>query len=160
MGEGFGDYLAASFYADLKSPVLKPCVGSWDAVSYSSANPPNLRRVDSQKKFPDDMEGEEHADGEIWSACLWELRTALGGKKADQLVLAHHFLIPPTATFRDAAEALVTADQNLNQGQNEATIRDSVTSLLSGMGWRNGAISSSGGIQSMLPWAACRATCR
>jgi Zn-dependent metalloprotease len=127
MGEGFGDYLAASFFADLKGAPLKPCVGSWDAVSYSSTNPPCLRRVDSHKKYPDDLEGEEHDDGEIWSACLWELRTAIGAKKSDQLVLAHHFLETPTAAFRDAAEALVTADKNLNQGQNEATIRDIFT---------------------------------
>src|SRR5262249_26460091 len=33
MGEGFGDYLAASFFADHKPARLRPCVGTWDGVS-------------------------------------------------------------------------------------------------------------------------------
>jgi hypothetical protein len=68
--------------------------------------------------------GEEHEDGEIWSACLWELRNAVGGRVADKLVIAHHFLISRTASFEDAANALITADKNLNQGRNESVIRD------------------------------------
>jgi len=124
MGEGFGDYLAASFFADAKPAKLRPCVGTWDAVSYSGDDPPNLRRLDSNKKFPKDVRGEVHDDGEIWSACLWELRGQLGRKTADQLVLAHHFQISRSATFEDAANALVTVDKVLNQSRNEAVIRD------------------------------------
>ena len=123
MGEGFGDYFAASFFASLKGPSLQPCVGSWDAVAYSDESPPCLRRVDGSKHYPTDIEGEEHADGEIWSACLWELRTQVGGQAADRLVIAHHFLIRATSTFREAADALITADKQLNRGKNEATIR-------------------------------------
>lgn len=124
MGEGFGDYLAASFFADLKPARLQPCVGSWDAVSYSGDDPPSLRRLDSNKKYPRDLHGEVHDDGEIWSACLWELRAALGGRVADKLVIAHHFLLTPQSGFEDAAKALLTTDQQLNQGRNLAVIRD------------------------------------
>ena len=124
MGEGFGDYLAASFFADLKPARLQPCVGSWDAVSYSGDDPPSLRRLDSNKKYPRDLHGEVHADGEIWSACLWEIRAALGGRVADRLVIAHHFLLTPQSGFEDAAKALMTTDQQLNQGRNLAVIRD------------------------------------
>lgn len=35
MGEGFGDYLAASFYAGVNNGFQAACVGDWDAVSYS-----------------------------------------------------------------------------------------------------------------------------
>ena len=124
MGEGFGDYLAASFFADSKPVKLKPTVGNWDAVFYSGAEPPCLRRLDSNKKYPKDLVGEEHDDGEIWSACLWELRNSLGGRTADQLSIAHHFLISRTPSFENAANALITADKNLNQGRNETVIRD------------------------------------
>ncbi|QHT65332.1 peptidase M36 [Rhodocytophaga rosea] len=124
MGEGFGDYLAASFFSDNKPDVLKPTVGNWDAVAYSGAEPPCLRRLDSNKKYPKDIVGEEHDDGEIWSACLWELRKALGGRTSDQLVIAHHFLLTPTTKFEEAANALITADKRLNDGRNENTIRD------------------------------------
>ncbi|MCI0563972.1 MAG: M36 family metallopeptidase, partial [Nitrososphaera sp.] len=124
MGEGFGDYLAASFFADIKPQELRPTIGNWDAVAYSGAEPPCLRRLDSNKVYPRDLTGEEHNDGEIWSACLWELRTALGRRTTDQLVIAHHFLISRTATFEDAAKALITADKSLNEGRNENVIRD------------------------------------
>ena len=124
MGEGFGDYLAGSFFADLKSDSLKPCVGSWDATSYSAEEPPCLRRLDSNKKYPKDMVREEHDDGEIWSACLWELRAGIGRRKADKLILAHHFLISRLAKFEDAANALLVADEQLNEGANATTIRD------------------------------------
>ncbi|HEU4768282.1 MAG TPA: M36 family metallopeptidase [Pyrinomonadaceae bacterium] len=124
MGEGFGDFLAASFFADAKPEVLRPTLGNWDAVAYSGAEPPCLRRLDSNKKYPKDMTGREHADGEIWSACLWELRNSLGRTTSEKIVFAHHFLLSPKATFEDAAKALITVDKQLNQGRNEAAITD------------------------------------
>jgi Zn-dependent metalloprotease len=124
MGEAFGDYLAASFFAEVKSDILKPTVANWDATSYSVAMPPNLRRVDSTKLYPKDIVGEVHDDGEIWSACLWELRRALGRRAADKLIIAHHFLLDRMATFEDAANALITTDKTLNQGRYENVIRD------------------------------------
>ncbi|QIF01669.1 M36 family metallopeptidase [Roseimicrobium sp. ORNL1] len=127
MGEGFGDYLAASFFASAKPANLQPTVGSWDAVAYSGDNPPNLRRMDSTKKYPRDMVGEEHSDGEIWSAALWELRNAVGSRTADQLVLAHHFQLTRNATFEDGANALITVDEVLNEGRNISVIRDIFT---------------------------------
>jgi Zn-dependent metalloprotease len=124
MGEGFGDYIAGSFFVNMKPAALKPTVGSWDAVAYSGDEPPALRRLDSNKKYPKDITHEEHNDGEIWSACLWEIRAAIGGKQADKLIIAHHFLIGPRAKFEDAARALITTDKNLNKGVNEKMIRD------------------------------------
>ena len=98
MGEGFGDYLAASFYADAGDATHQAahaaCVGEWDASSYSSASPPCLRRVDGTKTYPGDLVGSVHADGEIWSAALWEIRSQLGATTTDTLVLEHHFNIP------------------------------------------------------------------
>ena len=124
MGEGFGDYLAGSFFAEHKPARLRPCVGTWDGVSYSHDDPPCLRRLDSKKNYPKDVTGEVHDDGEIWSACLWEIRTALGARAADKLVIASHSLLSPTALFADGANALITADAQLNAGKNEAVIRD------------------------------------
>jgi Zn-dependent metalloprotease len=124
MGEGFGDFLAASFFADLKPQALRPTIGNWDAVAYSGAEPPSLRRLDSNKKYPKDITGEEHDDGEIWSACLWEIRAALGRRITERLVIAHHSLLTRFATFEDAAKALITADSQLNDGGNENVLRD------------------------------------
>jgi Zn-dependent metalloprotease len=124
MGEGFGDFLAASFFSDVKPKNMKPTVGNWDATAYSGAEPPYLRRLDSNKQYPKDLRGEVHDDGEIWSACLWELRAALGRAATEQLVIAHHFLLARDSGFEQGANALITADKNLNKGANEKVIRD------------------------------------
>lgn len=125
MGEGFGDYLAATFFERVKAANLKPCVGTWDGVSYGKGDPRCLRRLDSAKKYPHDLVQEEHDDGEIWSACLWELRAAIADPQiADRLVLAHHFLLMSHASFSDGANALITADKNLNEGKHKAAIVD------------------------------------
>jgi Zn-dependent metalloprotease len=124
MGEGFGDFWAASFFSDAKPKEMKPTVGNWDATAYSGDEPPNLRRLDSNKKYPKDIAGEVHDDGEIWSACLWELRNTLGRTTTERLVIAHHFLLSRDAGFQDGANALITADKNLNKGKNETAIRE------------------------------------
>ncbi len=123
MGEGFGDFWAASFFSDAKPKEMKATVGNWDATAYSGDEPPNLRRLDSNKKYPKDIAGEVHDDGEIWSACLWELRNTLGRTTTERLVIAHHFLLSRDAGFEDGANALITADKNLNKGKNESAVR-------------------------------------
>lgn len=127
MGEGFGDYLAASFYATAGDAAFQTahaaCVGEWDATAYSSSDPPCLRRVDGDKMYPDDLTGAIHGDGEIWSAALWDIRTALGATITDTLVLEHHFALPANATMPDAAQALLAADTNINGGENQDAIR-------------------------------------
>lgn len=140
MGEGFGDYLAATVFNDAKPAHLQNCVGSWDATAYSKDDPPCLRRLDSKKQYPKDMKGEVHEDGEIWSACLWEIRQAMGRKAADKLILSHHFLLQKDASFQDAAEALIQADQQLNGGKNGSAIRGIfVRRGILGSAKRNGA---------------------
>ena len=123
MGEGFGDYLAATRYAEMNW-AWRVYIAEWDAVSYSPGSPPYLRRVDSTKHYPEDMVGEVHADGEIWSACLWQMREALGAQAADEIIIESHFYLAPTSQFRDGAEAIILADHNLNEGANETLIRD------------------------------------
>ncbi|MCP4537182.1 MAG: hypothetical protein GY832_08535 [Chloroflexi bacterium] len=128
MGEGFGDYLAASFYLAAGNPTFQatngPCVGERDATTYSPTNPPCLRRTDGTKIYPDDLTGGVHADGEIWSRALWDFRVAIG-PSADAIVLEHHFALPSSATMPTAALEVLQANQNLNGGANDAIIRQS-----------------------------------
>jgi Fungalysin metallopeptidase (M36)/Fungalysin/Thermolysin Propeptide Motif len=123
MGEGFGDYLAASFFETLKPARFARCLGSWDATAYSPEDPPNLRRLDSTKRYPRDVVHEVHADGEIWSASLWALREAIGRTACDKLVLSHHFLLKRDSTFEEAALSLILADKQLFRGVHEKVIR-------------------------------------
>jgi fungalysin metallopeptidase (M36)/fungalysin/thermolysin propeptide len=122
MGEGFGDFLSASFFADEKPPAMRPMIGTWDAAGYAHPQP-CLRRVDGTKKYPKDIDNDIYDDGEIWSACLWQLRLRLGRQAAERLVIAHHHLLARNTSFADAANAMLTADQQLNGGDNAAVIR-------------------------------------
>jgi Zn-dependent metalloprotease len=124
MGEGFGDYLAASFFSSNKPASFRPAFATWDAYFKGSGKPKSWRRLDSPKKYPRDIRHDVHADGEIWSSSLWDIRNALGGRQTDKLVIAHHFLLTPKATFADAAKALITTDKRLNKGANEKMILD------------------------------------
>ena len=63
-----------------------------------------------------------HADGEIWSAALWQIAASLGRIKADKLVIQHHFLLSASATFNQAADALVTTARNLGYTQQEVQV--------------------------------------
>ncbi len=113
MGEGFSDYWAGTVGAQFSGGFQDTCIAEWDATSYSSTNPPCLRRLDSTKIYPADVAGEVHDDGEIWSAALWQIRGAIGAAQADKAILQHHFLLAPDASFNEAADALVTAAANL-----------------------------------------------
>lgn len=127
MGEGFGDYLAASFFQTHGDAAFQAnhaaAVGEWDATSYSGDTPPNLRRVDGNKMYPGDLGGGVHADGEIWSRALWDLNQAVGATVADQIILESHFMVPANSTMVTAAEMILAADVNINGGANEGAIR-------------------------------------
>ena len=118
MGEGFCDYWAASCSYDqsVASGYDPAAVAEWDRVPY-------LRRVDRSKRYPAEMVGQVHADGEIWSACLWELFHLIGKRKTDRIVLQSHFLVPDDPLFEDGARALLGADQALYEGQHYDQIR-------------------------------------
>jgi len=117
MGEGFGDYVAGTFYDKFKKKPRKVRIGEWDAKGYPGGGAECLRRLDSQKHYPQDMVEEVHDDGEIWSACLWKVKTLLGKKKADTVILESHFYLGQYSDFRDGADAIITAERNLYGGK-------------------------------------------
>lgn len=115
ISEGFGDYVAASFSQN-------PIVAEWDATSYNPGPPPNLRRTDGTKHYPEDLVGQVHADGEIISAAWWELNTLLGREIADKLTFESFFLVGATTTMTEMADAYVQADQAIYGGAHLGTI--------------------------------------
>lgn len=142
MGEAFGDFLAAAYYGrEISGGFQDACVADWDAVSYSSDDPPCLRRTDGDFRWPDDAQGQVHADGEVWLSYLWRLRDRLvtaeevaadgltdaevARLKSDRsllLVLTHHELLSPTAEFADAVAALRQAAVALGHPEWEAIV--------------------------------------
>jgi hypothetical protein len=113
MGEGFGDYLAGTVNSALAGDFQLTCLAEWDATSYAAGVPHCLRRLDGTKHYPQDKDGEVHDDGEMWSASLFQIRTALGAARADKLIIQAHFLLSTQANFSDGSNALVTAAINL-----------------------------------------------
>ena len=92
ISEGFGDYWAVTVTEAIVGASADPeCVADWDSTSYTSSEPHCLRRLDEDKKYPTDLVGEVHADGEIWSQALWDIRNAIGNVKADTAILQGQF---------------------------------------------------------------------
>jgi hypothetical protein len=113
IGEAFSDYLAVvvtSWAAGV--PADEPCVADWDAVSYTAA-PHCLRRIDGNKHYPEDVVGQVHRDGEIWSRALWDIRRALGDTKASTVIVEAQFAFAQDTSFRAAAQATVAAAKRL-----------------------------------------------
>ena len=117
IGEAFGDYLAVavtSWAAGVPTLTPEPCVADWDSVSYTSTVPHCLRRLDGNKHYPADVIGEVHADGEIWSRALWDIRTQLGDLTASRIIIDAQFDFAVDTTFAAAATATVNAAQRLS----------------------------------------------
>ena len=116
IGEAFSDYLAVvvtSWAAGVPTQAPEACVADWDSVSYTRTTPHCLRRVDGTKHYPEDVEGEVHADGEIWSSALWGIHQALGDTRASTLIVDAQFDFAVDTSFHDAAVATVAAAQRL-----------------------------------------------
>ena len=106
MGEGFGDYWAVTMSVPVSKNYDLPCVMDWDATSYTSGPKHCLRRTDTGKTT-DDMVGQVHDDGEIWSNALWDIHQALGRNKANKVILQGTFFYAPDTSFADAARVTV-----------------------------------------------------
>ncbi|KEO83715.1 M36 family metallopeptidase [Tumebacillus flagellatus] len=123
MGEGFGDFMGAT-YEDALVPntAFKALIGEWDATSYSSSTPPTLRRLDTSKKYPTNMDGEVHDDGEIWSHGEYDMAQAFGRDVATKIILQSHFSLTPNSGFKDGVAAIKAADQALYGGSHLSQI--------------------------------------
>ncbi len=114
MGEGFGDYFSASFFADRKTQYYRTSVGTWDGIKDTEHKPPCVRRVDEQityESFDHGGTADEHDNGQIWSATLWDIRTAVGHEIADRIILESHFQLDGFTTFARGARAIIDADR-------------------------------------------------
>ncbi len=118
ISEGFGDYWAVTVSdvvaRSLGVPEREPlaCVADWDSTSYTSTVPHCLRRVDTDLHYPEDLNGEVHHDGQIWSRALWDIRQGLGNVKADTIILQGSFDFPGTS-MTDLANRTVAAARTL-----------------------------------------------
>jgi hypothetical protein len=128
MGEGWSDWYALNH--GFKTGLLtQPIVGD-----YVTGNPTrgirNWNYDQNPTTFGDigyDLTGPEvHADGEIWTATLWDLRKALvarygaaqGAEVAARLVTDGMPLTAPDPSFLDARDGILSADLDRYHGDN------------------------------------------
>ena len=129
IGEAFGDYLSVTVSESVRTAQRWPqraavtCVADWDSTSYSSA-PHCLRTLAEGKHYPEDVRGEVHADGEIWSQALWQIRTALGARVADRVIVNAQFGFAPDTSFRAAAEQTVSTARSMAGNAAANAVRD------------------------------------
>jgi zinc metalloprotease ZmpB len=112
IGEAFGDYLAVEVSNRVTgNRFQQPCVADWDSTSYTPRDEVHcLRRVDGTKHYPDDVEHEVHADGEMWSAALWQARQAIGDPiTTDRIIVNAQFHFSPDTSFEAAAWETIKA---------------------------------------------------
>jgi hypothetical protein len=112
IGEGFGDYWAATMSQGIKDNRDAPCVADWDATSYTTSEPHCLRRTDTNTKFLD-QRGEIHHDGQMWSRALWDINRALGRNRANRVILESQFAYCPVVLFSTAAQTTVNVARSL-----------------------------------------------
>ncbi|MFZ3560545.1 MULTISPECIES: M4 family metallopeptidase [unclassified Streptomyces] len=128
IGEAFGDYLAVEVGAAADARYGWPmktdlaCVADWDSVSYTSSTPHCLRRVDTDKTYADRV-GEVHADGEIWSRALYDIRRALGARTADRIIVNAQFGFAPDTSFEAAARTTVATARQMYGSGAETAVR-------------------------------------
>src|SRR4051794_33583290 len=128
MGEGWSDWYALNhlYNAGLQS---KAVVGEY-VTGNATRGIRNWNYDQNPLGFGDigyDLTGPEvHADGEIWTATLWDLRKALvakygaarGAEVAARLVTDGMPLTAPDPSFLDARDGILAADLDRNHGAN------------------------------------------
>ena len=129
MGEGFGDYFAGSFTAATKvrkrMRSFVDTVMSWDGI-YMEGEPPCVRRLDGKvtyESFNHATRADEHDNGEIWSATLWDIWNAIGRDRADRIIIESHFQLDGFTSFAKGARAIIDADHNLFHGRHVEALR-------------------------------------
>ena len=134
IAEGFGDFFAACFFAEINDGFNRECVGDWNGIGKIGDC---VSRVDSKKHYPENFLGLDSCDrdGEIWSASLWDIYLQMGGASrvkvrrlaardnAIRLIIESNFNLNINSRFEDAADAIIIADKNIYGGAYEHLIR-------------------------------------
>jgi zinc metalloprotease ZmpB len=113
MGEGFGDYWAASYSLSI-NPTFQPGrVFTWDGNGETWTG---RKLIDTALHYPANCCGEVHDSGTLWCSALMDCWWRLGRSVMDRLVLDHHFALGTSATMADAAQQIIQSDIDLFGG--------------------------------------------
>jgi hypothetical protein len=106
LNEGWSDYFAAAFSN-------RPAIGSYAAIR-GGFGEASLRDIDNNLTCPNDVIGEIHNDGLVWSGALWEIRKGVIQKinedaaiEFDRAVLSALAQAKTTEDFKTQSEKLL-----------------------------------------------------
>jgi Fungalysin metallopeptidase (M36)/Proprotein convertase P-domain/Fungalysin/Thermolysin Propeptide Motif len=117
MGEGWGDFMGASF---LNDPIVGAYVTGNATIGIRKASMANSPFTYANIK--DGTMTEVHNAGEIWAATLFDARKAVGAATIEQLVVSGMKLTPCNPTMLQARDAIIQADANINAGANRCAL--------------------------------------
>jgi hypothetical protein len=107
MGEGFGEYLAASFFADRRPAAVRTLVD--EPLTFET--------------FDHSEDADEHENGHIWSATLWNIWRTVGRTVvADRIITESHFQLDGFTRLARGARSILDADRNLYGGRHLRTL--------------------------------------
>lgn len=126
LSEGSSDYWAASYSRGLG--LLTESDANWDRMGRWGLYPgfPG-RTVDYTGKYPFDLTGAIHTDGQIWSSAVMAIWDELGQQTTDLLFLEALSMLGSGSNTEDAARAIVLADTLLNGAANADFVLEKMT---------------------------------
>ena len=126
LSEGSGDYWAQSYTRSLG--YSRPGDPNYDYFVQWGGQPawngPCLRRTNYEGTYPDDLTGDIHRDGQMWSSSLMSIYDQIGKEVTDRLFLETLSMLGRSANQRDAANAFIQADKDLYDGIHLNVITD------------------------------------
>jgi len=147
MGEGWSDWVAASFLND-------PVIGAYVTGNATVG----IRRVamdNSPFTYANIKDGtmtEVHNAGEIWAATLWDARNGVGGVGGvgaaviERLVVQGMKITPCLPTMLQARDAILQADVNIHGGANRCALFAAFANRQMGFGASSATHNTTSGI--------------
>ena len=126
MGEGFGDYLALSFFGEGRPERYATAVMTWDGITWEG-DPPCVRNLNSGLTFESfDWSDKDvmHQNGQIWGETLMEIWHEVGREVADTIIVESHYQLDGFSTFARGARAIIDADRNVYNGTHRDVLLD------------------------------------
>jgi hypothetical protein len=115
--EGFCDYLAGSYCKSLSNWQWERLF-KWDGNNEFWSG----RSLVTSKMYPNDLVGQIHRDGEIFSSALMGIELLIGRRKTHQILLESMPFFLPNMTMRQAAKILLSTDSSTFGGVNNEFI--------------------------------------
>jgi Zn-dependent metalloprotease len=111
LSEGVGDYFASSYSRQFMKPDHPAFNWTFSFDGHNEFWPGRV--LNNPSHYPEGLQGEVHADGEIWASTMGDVYIAIGKDAADRDMLEALSMLNATANQNAAAQAVLTADLKL-----------------------------------------------